>query len=154
MKVLKSWGTSGEVVVSLYADDPRGFDLEEPVFIEFDGLPVPFFIENYSPKGGRLIVKFEDVDSFEASEELVGREVRCGAAGEDEEAEDLVGLTIIDAGSGETIGEISDFNDYAGNLCITVSRPDGSRVELPLHEDLIAASDDDSITLTIPAGLL
>ena len=154
MKVLKSWGTSGEVVVSLYADDPRDFDIDEPVFIEFDGLPVPFFIENHYPKGGRLIVKFEDVDSFEASEELVGRPIALAESAGEQEDEGLIGLRVIDASSGETIGKVSDCNDYSGNLCITVSRSDGSRVELPLHRDLIAACDGDSITLTVPSGLL
>ena len=155
MKVLKSWGTSGEVVVSLYADDPRDLDLDKPVFIEFDGLPVPFFIEHYAPKGGRLIVKFEDIDSFEASEELVGRLVALSADGDDDDDDEgLVGLRVISASDGVLVGEIVDYNDYAGNLCISVLRSDGSEVELPLHEDLIVSSDDDSLTLTIPSGLL
>ena len=152
MKVLKSWGAAGQVVLSLDADDPRDLESEEPVFIEFDGLPVPFYFESIEPKGSRLIVKFEDVDSLAEAEELVGRTVTLG--GEAEEDEDsLIGLKVRDARSRRVIGEIVDFNDYAGNVTVTVET-DRGEVLLPLHEDLIVSIHDDTITLDIPAGLL
>ena len=152
MKVLKSWGAAGQVVLSLDADDPRDLESEEPVFIEFDGLPVPFYFESIEPKGSRLIVKFEDVDSLEEAEELVGRTVTL----DDEEEEDedsLIGLQVRDSRSQRIVGEIVDYNDYAGNLTITVET-DRGEVLLPLHEDLIVSIHDDTITLAIPAGLL
>jgi len=154
MKVLKSWGTSGEVVVSLLASDPCDFDLKEPVFIDFDELPVPFFIESYEPKGGRFIIKFEDIDSFAASEELVGREIHFKNAIEDAENDSLVGIKIINAADGKTVGTVSEYNDYAGNLCITVRTKEGNEVILPLHEDLIEKASKNSLTLSIPVGLL
>ena len=152
MKVLKSWGAAGQVVLSLDADDPRDLESEEPVFIEFDGLPVPFYFESIEPKGSRLIVKFEDVDSLEEAEELVGRTVTL----DDEEEEDedsLIGLQVRDSRSQRIVGEIVDYNDYAGNLTITVET-DRGEVLLPLHEDLIVSIHDDTITLDIPDGLL
>ena len=152
MKVLKSWGAAGQVVLSLDADDPRDLESEEPVFIEFDGLPVPFYFESIEPKGSRFIVKFEDVDSLEEAEELVGRTVTPG--GEDEEDDDsLIGLQVRDSRSQRIIGEIVDFNDYAGNVTITVETEHGE-VLLPLHEDLIVSIHDDVLTLEIPEGLL
>ncbi|MBR6423948.1 MAG: hypothetical protein IKS47_04640 [Bacteroidales bacterium] len=152
MRVLKSWGAAGQVVLSLDAEDPRDLESEEPVFIEFDGLPVPFYFESIEPKGSRLVVKFEDVDSLEEAEELVGRTVSFANDGEDEE-DSLIGLQVRDARSQRIVGEIVDFNDYAGNVTITVETPQGE-VLLPLHEDLIAGIQDDIITLNIPAGLL
>ena len=152
MKVLKSWGAAGQVVLSLDAEDPRDLESEEPVFIEFDGLPVPFYFESIEPKGSRLIVKFEDVDSLEEAEELVGRTVTL----DDEEEEDedsLIGLQVRDSRSQRIVGEIVDYNDYAGNLTITVET-DRGEVLLPLHEDLIVSIHDDTITLDIPDGLL
>ena len=152
MKVLKSWGAAGQVVLSLDADDPRDLKSEEPVFIEFDGLPVPFYIESVEPKGGRFIVKFEDVDSLEEAEELVGRTVTLSDE-EEEEEDSLIGLQVRDARSRRIIGEIVDFNDYSGNVTITVDTENGE-VLLPLHEDLIVGIHDDVITLDIPDGLL
>ena len=152
MKVLKSWGADGQVVLSLTADDPQDVKSQEPVFIAFDGLPVPFYIESAQMRGGRLIVKFEDIDSLAAAEELVGREVMLSE--EAEEAEDsLVGLQVRDSRTNRQIGTIVDFNDYGGNLLITVETP-GGEVLLPIHEDLIVSIHDDTLTLDIPEGLL
>ncbi len=152
MKVLKSWGAAGQVVLSLDADNPRDLESEEPVFIEFDGLPVPFYFESIEAKGNRFIVKFEDVDSLEEAEELVGRRVTF----EDEDSEDedsLIGLKVRDSRTRRIVGEIVDFNDYAGNVTITVATDHGEAL-LPLHEDLIVSVHDDTITLDIPEGLL
>jgi len=154
MKVLKSWGTSGEVVVSILSSDSCDFDKNEPVFIEFDGLPVPFFIEEYQPKGGRLIVKFEDIDTMEAAEELVGREIRFQNDGDEEEDDSLVGIRIINAADGKKVGTVTECNNYAGNLCITVLTDNGKEIILPLHEDLIEKIGKTSLILTIPEGLL
>ena len=152
MKVLKSWGTSGEVVVNLLDSDPQDLEINGPVFITFDGLPVPFFIERVSPKGGRLIVKFEDVDTFAASEELVGRQIDFPSDGEEEEDDSAVGMTVVDK-SGNIVGKITDIADYGGNVCITVNH-NGKDVLLPFHEDLILSVQKDRIRMEIPEGLL
>ena len=44
-KVLKSYGSEGEVLIGFRALLPEDIDQEEPVFVEFDGIPVPFFFE-------------------------------------------------------------------------------------------------------------
>ena len=153
MKVLKSWGASGQVVLSHPDIDPEDLKTQGPVFIEFDGLPVPFFIESLEIKGNRCIVKFEDVDTLAAAEELVGREVTF--AGEDEVDEDtLVGLQVRDSRSRRIIGEIVDFSDYGGNVVITVETAERGEVLLPLHEELIIGIHGDVITLDIPDGLI
>ena len=153
MKVLKSWGASGEVVLSRSDEDPEVWKNREPAFIEFDGLPVPFFFESVQEKGNRCIVKFEDIDSLAEAEELVGREVRF--SDEDEEAEDtLVGLQVRDSRSRRLVGEIVDFSDYGGNIVLTVETEDGREILLPFHEELIVSIHDEVITLDIPAGLI
>lgn len=153
MKVLKSWGADGQVVVNFLPEDTRDLNGQEPVFIEFDGLPVPFFIESVRYKGGRAVIKFEDVDTLSEAEELVGKDVRFENA--DEEPEDsILGLKVRDARSGRIVGEIVDFADYGGNSVITIEQPDGREVMLPLHEDLIVDAREDAVTLAIPDGLL
>ena len=152
MKVLKSWGAEGQVVLSLSADEPRDIKSQEPVFIVFDGLPVPFFIESVKPQGGRLIVKFEDIDSLAEAEELVGRDVSFSEA-EEEDEDTLVGLQVCDARTRRIVGEVVDFSDYGGNTLITVETEHGE-VLLPIHEELIVSIHDDVLTLDIPEGLL
>ena len=113
MKVLKSWGASGQVVLSHPDIDPEDLKTQGPVFIEFDGLPVPFFIESLQEKGNRCIVKFEDIDTLPEAEELVGREATLGTEAEEDE-DTLVGLRVRDAKSRRIIGEIVDMSDYGG----------------------------------------
>ena len=62
--ITKTHGIKGQVVLRL---DHYGFDdilRLEPVFIEIDGLPVPFFVEAYEEKTtDSLILFFEDMRS-------------------------------------------------------------------------------------------
>ena len=152
MKVLKSWGASGQVVLSHPDIDPEDLKTQGPVFIEFDGLPVPFFIESLQEKGNRCIVKFEDIDTLPEADELVGREVTLGTEAEEDE-DTLVGLRVRDAKSRRIIGEIVDMSDYGGNLVVTVETDHGD-VLLPVHEELIVGIHDDILTMDIPAGLV
>lgn len=152
MKVLKSWGAVGEVVLSR----PAGLQevkIQEPVFIVFDGLPVPFFVEWLQHRGNRSIVKFEGVDSLAEAEELVGREATVSEENLQEE-DTLVGLKVRDSRSGRIVGEIVDFRDYGGNLVVTVDAPGLGERLLPVHEELIVSIHDEVITLDIPEGLL
>lgn len=153
MKILKSWGTEGQVVISLLASDPEELETGKPVFIEFDGLPVPFFVESCARKGNRLVVKFEDVDSGTAAEELVGRNVIPDGESLGEDEDSVIGMTVVNAVSGETIGDVVSADDFSGNTCITVNHC-GEEVMIPFHEDLIVGVKDDKIFMTIPDGLI
>ena len=50
-RIVKSNGTDGELLASFRDVMPEDIDIQEPVFIYSDGLPVPFFIEKIVPKG-------------------------------------------------------------------------------------------------------
>ncbi len=153
-KVLKSYGTAGAVIIGRDGDFLEDLEKNEPVFIEFDGLPVPFFIESIEPKGGRYLVKLEDIDSLAAAEEIVGREVRLTENADDEDEDDgIVGRIIRNAATGDVVGPVVKFIDFSGNTCIEVEHA-GGRVLLPLHEDLIKKVRKNEIFLTIPDGLL
>ena len=153
-KVLKSYGTAGAVIIGRDGEVLEDLQKNEPVFIEFDGLPVPFFIESIEPKGGRYLVKFEDIDSLAAAEEIVGREVRLTENADDEDEDDgIVGRIIRNAATGDVVGPVVKFIDFSGNTCIEVEHA-GGRVLLPLHEDLIKKVRKNEIFLTIPEGLI
>ena len=151
-KVLKSYGTAGAVTTNL-CPSQEDVKLKEPVFITFDGLPVPFFIETIEARGNRSIVKFEDIDTLEAAEEIVGKEISFTPLAEEEDEEDgITGRMIRDA-EGNGIGIVKEVSDYGGNVCITVDY-NGRDVILPFHKDLIIKVKRNGIWLTIPSGLL
>ena len=159
-QVLKSNGTEGELVWGFRDFGPEDIDLEEPVFIEYDGLPVPFFITSLTPRGNnKALVRLSDIRSYDEAEEIVGRPVYVSEDSIEEEWDEsdpagLVGWTLLHA-DGKKAGVITDFEDIPGNPCLYVDGPDGE-VMVPLHEDLIRELDPDRgiLIMDLPDGLL
>ena len=129
-QIVKSYNTNGEVVVKLTNDLLEDLKKTEPVFIYFDELPVPFFIEKFSTKGNSgATIKFTTVNAIERSEELVKRKIYIEASSASQEAleelaqEDmgsyLSGFTLVN-GDGKTAGTITNYFDYPNNNLITL----------------------------------
>ena len=159
-KVLKSHGTDGGVLLGFRDVMPEDIDPKEPVFIAFDGLPVPFFFDSFSRKGrDKVIAHLTDVVSLEDAEELVGRAVLAEedsvAEYEDEgpSLDDFVGLVLFNRDA--RVGEITDYEDIPGNPCLYVETASGQAM-VPLHEDFIVSIDPDAgeIVMDLPDGLV
>ncbi|MCQ2168257.1 MAG: hypothetical protein MJY69_06275 [Bacteroidales bacterium] len=153
-KILKSNGTDGGVLLGLRDVEIGQIDLEEPVFIEFDGLPVPFFIQSIAPKGtSKAVAHLNDVSSLEDAEEMVGRDVFIEGEWEEEDEEDFTGWTIYDRG--HLIGTVTGIEDIPGNPCLYVQPENGEEILIPLHEDFILEADPSSLKLDLelPEGL-
>ena len=154
-QVLKSNGTDGELLLSFFDVAPEDMDLQEPVFIAFDGLPVPFYFESFTPKGtNRALVRLTGVRSLKDADELAGQAVYADYF-EEEAEEDLVGWKVCNA-DGQAVGTVVDYEDIPGNPCLWVERPDGEQVLIPFHEELIVSIDPKTgtLTLNIPDGIL
>ncbi len=159
-QVLKSNGTDGGLMIGLHEITTEDINSEEPVFIYFDGLPVPFFIESIEPKGSRALVHLTGIHNFVDAEEVVGQGIFVQ---NDEQKDDedsptdlsyLVGWTVQND-EDESIGMITDFEEIPGNPCLYVDTKNGQRL-IPLNEDLILSVDSDAriICMQIPDGLL
>ena len=178
-QVLKSNGTDGELVMSFRSIAPEDINLQEPVFIVFDGLLVPFFIESFTKRGNsKALVRLTGIHCQEDVDEISGKAVYI----EESEAlelsleEDgfaaLVGWTLLAPAGGDPhvasllrvaeeepelieVGEITDFIDIPNNPCIEVETENGA-VMIPLHEDLILSVDPEyqEIIMQIPEGLI
>ena len=169
-QVLKSNGTDGELVLGFREIAPEDINLQEPVFIIFDGLPVPFYIESFTKRGNtKALVRLTDIRSMEDVEEIAGKAVYV----EDDQIPEmsleedgfaaLVGWTLLtpeipdqvgDDMEVIEVGEITDFIDIPNNPCIEVETENGA-VMIPLHEDFILSVDPENqeIIMQIPAGL-
>ena len=153
-QVLKSNGTDGGLLISFFDVSPEDIDLQEPVFINFDGLPVPFYFESFTRRGlSRAIVHLTGVHNLKDADELAGAAIYADYF-EEEADEDLTGWTVQDA-QGATVGTVTGYEDIPGNLCIYVQTP-GSEVLLPLHQELVISMNPEKrvLALTIPEGLL
>ena len=176
-QVLKSNGTDGELVLGFREIAPEDINLKEPVFIFFDGLPVPFFIESFTKRGqSKALVHLTGISSMEDVEEISGKAVYVESDSlpelsiEEDGYAALVGWTVLtpakdltdqndeiesEDGDYYEIGEITDFMDIPNNPCIEVETENGA-VILPLHEDFILALDPEyqEIVMHIPEGLI
>ena len=141
-QVLKSNGRDGELLVSFSGIAPEDIDLEEPVFIEFDGLPVPFYFESFTPRGNnRALVRLTGVHNLTDADELSGAAVYAEDDLYEDEEEDLTGWTVLDE-TGRTIGTVAAHEDIPGNPCI-VLRTERGEALVPLHEELVLEIDEE-----------
>ncbi len=171
--VLKSNGTDGELVMSFREIAPEDINPKEPVFIIFDGLPVPFCIESITKRGNtKALVRLTDVCNMEDAEEIVGKTIYIENSNlpemslEEDGYAALIGWTLLMPDGEEgvelgenteliEVGEISDFIDIPNNPCLEVETENGA-VMIPLHEDLILSVDPEyqEIIMQIPTGLI
>lgn len=170
IKVLKSYGTQGDVIISITGNLSKDISTSEPVFINFDELPVPFFIEKIEQKGSsKYLVKLEDIDTFAQAEEIVGREIYLndsmsdiyeydddgGIEDGDYNLEALVGFKLHNQ-ENEYVGVISGYYDIPNNPCLEVRSDDERDIIIPLHDDLILDFKPRKriLKLQIPEGLI
>ena len=165
-KILKSDGAEGGLLIGVRDSEVGQIDLQEPVFIEFDGLPVPFFIQDLQLRGtSKAIIHLNDITSLADAEEVVGRGIFIEGEWEEEEELDFTGWTLLNRG--ERVGTVTGMEPIPGNLCVYVRRDGHSGQQsshsgldpeslVPLHEDLILSADPATRTLDLdlPEGLL
>lgn len=158
--IQRTHGVGGEFQVT-WNDD---FYLEEQnlesVFIEFDGIPVPFFISSIRNKGAdKSLIKLEDIDDMNVANELVGLRLLLP---EDQIVEnnellmsDLVGYTLI-SNHNQLVGKIIDYEEYQSNSVFTITHQSGAEVLIPATDDLIIEIDTEgkTIIMEIPEGLI
>ncbi len=154
-KITKAHGLKGEVVFS-FDDDIFDRNDAEYLICEIDGILVPFFIEEYRFRSdSSALMKFEDIDSIEQTEQLLGSEVYY-ERDENESDENMVslyffvGFTIQDGDN--VVGKIASINDATDNW-LFVTEDD---VLIPANEDFIADIDYEKkiIIMDLPSGLL
>ena len=112
-QVLKSNGTDGELVLGFREIAPEDINLQEPVFIMFDGLPVPFFLESFQKRGNtKALVRLTDICSQEDVEEIAGKAVYI-------EDESLAELSLEEDGYAALVGWMvlapAEIPDQVGN---------------------------------------
>lgn len=158
--IQRTHGVGGEFQV-IWNDD---FYLEEQnlesVFIEFDGIPVPFFIASIRPKGeDKALVKFDDIEDVDTADELVGLKMLIPADEITKSDEllmsDLVGYTLCNA-QNQHIGNIVDYQEYQSNSVFTVLHHSGKEVMIPATDELIVEFDTEKkiIIMELPEGLI
>jgi len=156
--ITKTHGVDGKVVIST-DNDLETKDFREPIFINIDGLLVPFFVVTIDTKGrNQYILTLELVEDVDEASTLIGLDVYFSAAddvfSESIEMSQLDGLNVIDQQKGE-IGRIKRIDEVAGNYLLVIDNGN-DEVLIPFSEDFIVEilPEEHYILLQLPDGLL
>lgn len=157
--IQRTHGVNGELQVSgLNELLPENHTLES-VFLQIEGIPIPFFIKSVRPKGPNLtLLTFEDAETQKLAQELVGLKVFAEIAAKESPSElfldDLIGYTVV-SDLGVQLGVIETLQDYSGNLIFEVSGPTFKELLIPAAPDLILEIDEESktIIMDLPEGI-
>ena len=130
-QVLKSNGTDGELVLGFREIAPEDINLQEPVFIVFDGLPVPFYIESFAKRGNtKALVRLTGICSMEDVEEIAGKAVYI-------EEEQLPEMSIEEDGYAALVGWVllTPAGDFSTSLEMTEEESEMTEEESEMTEE-------------------
>ena len=159
-RIIKSYGIDGELIIRLTDSNQDEINTTEPVYVYFDGLPVPFCINSIKRKGNsQALIQLRPITA-RITEEIIGKDIFSATALISQESEDispklLIGFSLIDA-NGKLAGTISEFYDYPNNPCIEIKNSTNESHLIPFAEDLILNffPEKSQIQIDIPEGLI
>ncbi len=160
-RIAKVHGLRGEVNVVLDVDYPEDYEGLEHLFIEQKGRLVPFFLEHFVIQpGGKALAKFEELDTIESVENLVGAEafLPLTELPQLEEGQyyfhELVGFEVIDETLG-LIGPVQIIYDLETQDLLGVTHQ-GKEVLIPIQDGIISKVDKAAkkVYCQLPEGLL
>lgn len=154
----KTHGVDGKVILNTEINlDTK--DFREPIYIEFDGLLVPFFLQTSDLKrSNQYIVELELVNNMDDATEIVGHDVYLPHADDvfqqQFDLSQLEGIVVLDQELGE-VGVCSSVETVAGNYLLSVTSDKGE-VLIPFVEEFIVEfiPDENYILLDLPDGLI
>ncbi|MFL9845480.1 ribosome maturation factor RimM [Flavobacterium rhizosphaerae] len=160
-KIAKKFSYKGEVLAWLDTDDPGYYEDMESVFVEINKHLVPFFIEKSRlHKNDFLRIQFEDVDSEEAADRILGCELYLPLTmlpkleGDKFYFHEIIGFTAVDERLGD-IGIITGINDNSAQPLFEIKKGE-TEILVPMIDDFIVKIDrpNKQVLLNTPEGLV
>lgn len=163
----KPHGINGEI--NAYLDVDIDIESLKRIILLIDGIYVPFFIASMRQKrSDTYIMALDDINNEREAAELTNHPlyvltsdniiIEDDTDGDDEGlyASDLIGFTVIDDDTQQTVGEITDIDDSTENVLFIISTPSSATVYLPVADEFITEIDTDShiLRMSLPEGLL
>jgi 16S rRNA processing protein RimM len=159
--LLKPHGIHGDMILKLNNLHPDNLPEIESIFIEIEGLIIPFFISQYTDiNESSILVGLDDIKSNEEAKKLIGCKIYITKDILDIpdnlhlKSPDLIGYVVIDRKHGN-LGKITDFLNITDNPLFKVTGK-GKELMIPAHSDIILKIDNKKKTVTteVPEGLL
>ena len=99
---------------------------KEPVLVKFRGYDSP---EAVQPLRGKVLYLDREEDSLEEGQYYI---------------QDLIGLTVVDAGSGQVYGTLQDVTETGANDVYHIAFPDGKVRLIPAIPQVVTGIDIDA----------
>jgi 16S rRNA processing protein RimM len=160
-QIAKLHGFKGEVSLFLDVSNPKDYESLKRVFVEVNGVLIPFFIDSLKPKNkGFIAVKFSDINDENEAKKLLKKSVYLPEeelAVLDEKQfydHEISGFKVFDQVKGY-IGIVDTVIEITSNPILRVEL-DGKEILIPIFEGLIQKVDRAKIELHIksPEGLI
>jgi len=164
-RLTRTWGNRGELAAVPLSSHPERFQrLTEVVLRPAEGAPgCPrrFKVERVRRQGGRLIFKFEGVDSIAEAELWRGADVQIplGERLPPPEGEvylaDLIGCEVVERAGGGRIGRVKAWIELPGGILLEVDTGAGGEILIPFAASICREVDPAAgrITVELPDGL-
>lgn len=161
-KITKTHSIKGQVVLRLKQSDFKNIKHMESVFIEIDGLPVPFFVSDFKNRNqNELILSLEDINTEPKAASLIDCQVWLHSdliAPPDMTSPPaegiLIGYEVVDVNLG-SLGILEDILDFDQNPLLRILQ-DKKEILIPLQPNFIKKVDDTAkkIFVDTPEGLV
>ena len=155
----KPHGTRGSLIIRFSGLKAEDIKKRGMVFVEIDGLPVPFFIESFQEKTeDTVILKIEGIDTESKAREFLGYPVyvmkdQIKVKSSSKKIQDIKGYQVMDKHLG-FIGFAKEVVEMKNNPLLSVISGDKEFL-IPVHEDIILEVNDREkiIRIDAPVGL-
>lgn len=159
-KTGKPHGVKGELSASLTIDGAVLLDQKPFLFLEEDGLPIPYRLSQIREKGQSYLLTLDGIDSIEKAQPYTQANIYLPAELLDSNQvsytwDHFEGFQLFDQDR-HAVGTIDYIDDSTANLLCHVTTPEDRHLLIPIHEDLIQEIDTlhRTIAVQIPDGLL
>jgi len=160
-KIVRKHSFRGEVVIKLDTDEPELYQNLESVFVLLGGNLIPFFIdESLLQKGNQLRVRFEDVDSEEDADNILGSGIYMPLTmlpkleGNKFYFHEVIGFEVEDVEEGY-VGIIDGINDSTAQTLFEIKDGD-TEILIPMIDEFIVKIDREhkKVVVNTPNGLI
>src|SRR5690554_3667608 len=160
-KIAKKFSFKGEVLLYLDTDQPELYENLESVFVEYGKDLIPFFIEESSlHKNNFLKVRFEDINSEEEADKIIGSDVYLPLSmlpklsGNKFYFHEIINFQVEDQLHGN-IGTVASIND-SGPQALFVIEYQEKEILVPVIDEFIVKVDRENkkLLLKTPPGLV
>lgn len=160
-KITKPHGLKGEVIIWLDVDIPENYMDLDGLFLEIKGQLVPYIIEELQIRGKKSIVKFEDINTIEATEAIVDAEAYLPIKklpklkGKQFYYHEVIGYMLYDTNTEKDLGQLKAIYESTGQDLFAIDINE-SEVLIPIVDNFLVGVDhaEKKITVALPDGLL